>query len=124
MEELATIFLQSRTQAHAFHLKVTGPGSYAMHTALGGYYDEIGDLIDGIVEAYQGKNGLIDIKKTNGIIENDATKETIIEYFDKLIKFLELKRGADELSDSWIQNELDNIAKLLYSTKYKLTYLS
>jgi Family of unknown function (DUF5856) len=123
MEDLATVFLQSRTQAHAYHLKVSGPGAYAIHMALGGYYDEIGDLIDGLVEAYQGKYGLINIKKTTGIVDNNATKENIIAYFDDLIEFLEERRGEDTLSDSWIQNELDNVAKLLYSTKYKLVNL-
>ena len=120
MDELATIFFQSRTQAHVFHLKTT---SYASHIALQGYYDGVIDLIDGLVEAYQGKNGLIDFKKTTSV-DIDASKENIISYFDNLIKFLDLKRTDSSLADTWIQNELDTLEKLLYSTKYKLTFLS
>lgn len=122
MEKLASIFLHSRTQAHQFHLLVNGPGSYAIHKALNEYYDSIGDLLDGVVEPYQGKYGIINYKQVNGV-DSDASKENIIAYFDKLIKFLETERQDEKLKDSWIQNELDNIAKLLYSTKYKLVNL-
>ena len=122
MEKLASIFLHSRTQAHQFHLLVNGPGSYAIHKALNKYYDSIGDLLDEVIEPYQGKYGIINYKQVNGV-DNDASKENIIAYFDKLIKFLETERQEETLKDSWIQNELDNIAKLLYSTKYKLVNL-
>lgn len=123
MEDLASMFFHSRTQAHEFHTKVTGPGSLAIHLALEGYYTDIVSLMDGLIEAYQGKYGLIEYKQVNGV-DNDASKENIIKYFDNLIKFLENKRTEEKLQLSWIQNELDNVAKLLYSTRYKLINLS
>jgi hypothetical protein len=92
------------------------------HAALNTYYDEIVGLIDGLVESYQGKYGLITFKAVNGI-DTDSSKENIIAYFDKLIKFLETERQNEKLKDSWIQNEIDTIAKLLYSTRYKLINL-
>ncbi len=123
MENLASIFLHSRTQAHEFHTRVSGPGSLAIHMALEDYYTQIVPLIDGLIEAYQGQFGLIQYKQVNGV-DNNATKENIILYFDKLISILKREREIDELQESWIQNELDNIAKLLYSTKYKLVNLA
>lgn len=122
MEQLASIFFHSRTQAHQFHTLVSGPGSLAIHLALESYYTAIIPLMDELIEAYQGKYGIINYKQVNGN-DNDSSKENIIAYFDKLIKFLETERQAEKLKDSWIQNELDNIAKLLYSTKYKLVNL-
>lgn len=122
MEELASLFFHSRTQAHVFHLRVKGPGSYAAHIALNAYYDEIIGLIDGLVESYQGKNGLIEFQDVDGI-DNDASIENIIKYFTKLIAALDKLRKAENLQDTWIQNELDNVAGLLYSTKYKLENL-
>ena len=122
MEQIASIFFHSRTQAHEFHTRVSGPGALGLHLALEGYYTEIVPLMDGLIEAYQGKYGLISYKQVNGN-DNDASKENIIAYFDKLIKFLETERQSEQLKDSWIQNELDNVAKLLYSTKYKLVNL-
>ena len=50
------------------------------------------------------------------LISNTYTEEAVV-------KFLENERQQDKLKVSWIQNELDNIAKLLYSTKYKLINL-
>ena len=47
---IGTLF-QSRTQAHIMHLQ---SNSYAQHVALQGYYEEIVDIIDSLVESYQG----------------------------------------------------------------------
>jgi hypothetical protein len=122
MERIASMFFHSRTQAHIFHTRVTGPGSFAAHTALQAYYEAIIPLIDGLVETYQGQYGLIEYKEVNGV-DNDASKENMVRYFDNLSKFLAKERKEPKLQSSWIQNDLDQIASLLYSTKYKLTNL-
>jgi hypothetical protein len=122
MERIASMFFHSRTQAHIFHTRVTGPGSFAAHTALQTYYEAIIPLIDGLVETYQGQYGLIEYKEVNGV-DNDASKENMVRYFDNLSKFLAKERKEPKLQSSWIQNDLDQIASLLYSTKYKLTNL-
>ena len=122
MEQLASLFFHSRTQAHVFHLGVKGPGSFAAHKALETYYEDIVGLIDGLVESYQGKNGLIKFQPVNSI-DNNCDIKNIISYFEKLCVALEKLRKDSKLQDSWIQNEIDNIATLLYSTKYKLVNL-
>ena len=122
MEQLASLLFASRNQAHVFHLGVKGPGSFAAHKALETYYDEIVGLIDGLVESYQGKYGLIKFAGVSGI-DNDCNIKNIISYFEKLCTALEKLRKDSKLQDSWIQNEIDNIAKLLYETKYKLVNL-
>jgi len=122
MEELASILMHSRTQAHVFHLGVSGPGAYAAHMALGTYYDEIVDLVDGLVESYQGKYGLIKFKPVINL-DNNCDGANIVAYFDKLIQIVCALRQAPNLSDSFIQNEIDNVMNLLYSTKYKLVNL-
>lgn len=55
---ISTLFA-SRTQAHIFHLQTIGEGSFAMHSALNIYYDDIVGLVDGLVESYQGRYGII-----------------------------------------------------------------
>ncbi len=122
MEELASILFHSRTQAHVFHLGVSGPGAYAAHKALEGYYDEIVGLTDGLVESYQGKNGLIQFRQVAGI-DNNCDSRNIIDYFDKICMIVTTLRQNPELSDSYIQNQIDNVIELLYSTKYKLVNL-
>jgi hypothetical protein len=122
MEELASILMHSRTQAHVFHLGVNGPGAYSAHKALNKYYDEIVDLIDGLVESYQGKYGLIQFRPVAGL-DNNCDVSNIVKYFEKLISIVCTLRQAPNLSDSFIQNEIDNVVKLLYSTRYKLVNL-
>jgi len=121
MTDLASMLLHSRTQAHVFHLRVT-PKALAPHLALGEYYEAIVGLVDGIVEPYQGMAGIIEFKSVKGI-DNDASIENIIAYFEDLLKFVKTNRKSEELNHSWIQNEIDNIEKLIYSTLYKLKNL-
>lgn len=123
MEELASLFFNSRTQAHIFHLGVNGPGSYAAHKALQEYYDSIIEVIDGLVESYQGKYGLITFQEVEGL-ETDCDIKNIVSYFKKLCTALDKLREDEKLQDTWIQNQIDNIAELLYSTKYKLENLA
>jgi hypothetical protein len=121
MTDLASMLLHSRTQAHVFHLRVT-PKALAPHLGLGEYYEAIVGLVDGIVEPYQGMAGIIEFKSVKGI-DNDASIENIIAYFEDLVKFVRTEREKEELSASWIQNEIDNIEKLLFTTLYKLRNL-
>lgn len=123
MEQLASLFFHSRTQAHVFHLGVKGPGSYAAHKALQEYYESIIELVDGLVESYQGKYGLITFKEVDGLDTNCDIKN-IIKYFERLCSALEKLREDKKLQDSWIQNQIDGIAELLYSTRYKLENLA
>jgi len=123
LTKLASYYFHSRTQAHAFHLRVKGAGSYAVHIALQNYYEEIVGLIDGLVESYQGKYGLIEFENVTNI-DNNASIDNIINYFEKLATELEQMRADKSLQDSWVQNQIDTIAELIYSTKYKLVNLA
>ena len=122
MEQLASLFFHSRTQAHVFHLGVKGPGAFSAHSALNTYYDEIVGLIDGLVESYQGKYGLIKFQPVNGLDTNCDVKN-IISYFEKLCIALDKLRKDEKLKASYIQNQIDGVEELLYSTKYKLVNL-
>jgi DNA-binding ferritin-like protein len=119
MEELASLLLQSRTQTHSFHLGVKGVGAHSAHLALGDYYDSIGDLIDGLVEAYQGKEGLIQLSGI-GVLDKNNDIKNIIKYFETLCNMVAKLRTNSKLQDSWIQNDIDTVVSLLYKTKYKL----
>ena len=122
MEQLASLLLHSRTQAHSFHLGQRGVGSLSAHLTLGEYYDSIGGIVDGLVEAYQGQYGLIKLQSVSGLDTNNDLKNVIV-YFDKLIAAVAKLRKDEKLQMSWLQNDIDNIVTLLYSTKYKLVNL-
>jgi hypothetical protein len=122
LEQLASLLLHSRTQAHSFHLGQRGVGSLSAHLALGEYYNSIGGIVDGLVEAYQGQYGLIKLQPVSGLDTNNDVKN-VISYFDKLIAAVAKLRKDEKLQMSWLQNDIDNIVTLLYSTKYKLVNL-
>lgn len=122
MEELASILLHSRNQAHIFHLGVKGPGSHAAHLALQAYYEGIIPLVDGLVEGYQGKYGIIKFKSVNSL-ETESDMKTILSYFQKLSAIVEKLKKEEKLQDSWIQNDIDTVLTLVYSTLYKLKNL-
>ncbi len=52
-----------------------------------------------------------------------AVTENDLKRLEDLIKFVKTERQKEELNHSWIQNEVDNIEKLIYSTLYKLKNL-
>ena len=87
MEQLASLLLHSRTQAHTFHFGVKGIGSHSAHIALGEYYSEIGEIIDGLVESYQGKYGIIRGYSSPATFRED---DDTIKYFEGLVKYVEL----------------------------------
>ena len=122
MEQLASLLLHSRTQAHSFHLGVKGVGAFSAHSALQLYYLTIAGLVDNLVEAYQGQYGLIKLQPVSGLDTNNDIKN-VISYFDKLIQAVAKLRQDEKLQMSWLQNDIDTIVTLLYSTKYKLTNL-
>jgi len=120
---LISTLLHSRTQAHIFHLQTTGPGSYAQHIALGSYYDSIVDLIDGLVESYQGRYGKLTGYTIPGDLREYSNVEGVITYFSGLDMFVEKIRQQIP-QDSYIQNQIDELTALISTTNYKLKMLS
>jgi hypothetical protein len=88
--------------------------------ALNGYYDGIGDIVDGLVESYQGKYGIIKGYKSYDIVEYKSTESTI-KYLKDLCGKVEKLR--DCCKDSYIQNQIDTVCELINSTLYKLRFL-
>ena len=117
--QLISTLMASRTQAHIFHWQVEGVGSDAAHRALGTYYDEIVGLFDGLVESFQGRYGI-----QRGFTSPASFKEDgqFTTYFEALAMYVETIRTKIP-QDSYIQNEVDTVVKLIETTKYKLKFL-
>lgn len=115
--EMVSLLLHSRTQAHTLHLQTK---SYPEHMALNGYYDEIGDLIDGLVESYQGQYGIIENYKSFDI-QNYKSTDATIKYMESVCQKINKLRNC--CKDSYIQNQIDTICELINSTLYKLKFL-
>lgn len=110
----------SSIQVHIYHWQVRKNGSYAAHQAFGEYYTEIPELIDGLVESYQGKYGIIENFTCDGV-NQFVDIQTSVDYFVELLDMIEENRKSVE--DSYLQNEIDTIVKLINSTLYKLRFL-
>jgi glucan-binding YG repeat protein len=115
--EMVCQILHSQTQIHIFHL---GTKSYSEHKALQKYYERIDALVDGVIESYQGKYGLLTNYKS---FKNQSykNKNQVLKYFTSLLNTIEEKR--DCCDDSYIQNQIDTVQELIYSTMYKLKFL-
>jgi hypothetical protein len=117
LEKLLSYLLHSRNQVHAFHLQTK---SFSEHTALGVYYNSIGDLFDGIVESYQGKYDIVANYENFGL-ESYKSGEATVAYLKALAKKVE--DTFSKVEDTYIQNQLDGVTELIYSTIYKLRFL-
>lgn len=115
---VATMFL-AREYAHRAHLRVTGPGSYAKHVALGEFYEAIIDNADKITEAYQGRHDIIEIPYLPMIDEEDPVKalESLLEDVENL------RYDAVDKKDTPIQNLIDEAVGTFLSALYKLRKL-
>jgi hypothetical protein len=116
--QFVSTLLASRTQAHIFHLQTP---SFAAHKALNEYYEEIVDIVDGIVESYQGKYGII-TGYGNVALQEYQSCEGIIAYFTTLCMYVEKSRQM-LCQDSYIQNQIDEVVALINSTIYKFRFL-
>jgi hypothetical protein len=112
--ELVMDLLHSTTVTHIMHWQTE---SYAQHIALGEFYSEMPDLVDAVVEAYQGKNNVI-LRNFPPCMSNYEEMQPLqyIEYLSQ-----ELTEGRALFGeDAEIQNLVDAIADLIDTTMYKL----
>jgi high-affinity Fe2+/Pb2+ permease len=116
-KDMVSILLHSQTQVHIFHLQTK---SYSEHKALQGYYEGIDALVDGVIESYQGKYDVV--TGYNSIKTEDyKSSEQVIKYFKALDSMVEKNRKS--VKESFLQNQIDTIQELIYSTLYKLRFL-
>ena len=116
-KDMVSILLHSQTQVHIFHLQTK---SYSEHKALQGYYEGIDALVDGIIESYQGKYDVV--TGYNSIKTEDyKSSEQVIKYFKALDSMVEKNRKS--VKESFLQNQIDTVQELIYSTLYKLRFL-
>jgi hypothetical protein len=115
--EMMSILLHSQTQAHTLHLQTE---TYSEHKALQKYYEGIDGIVDGLVESFQGKYGIIKGYKSMDLQEWKSTEDTV-KYMNGLCEKIEELR--DCCKDSYIQNQIDTVCELINSTVYKLRFL-
>ena len=111
MQAFATMLLEAAPLAHLHHFAVEGLGSDAAHRALADLYDGLPDLVDDLVESYQGIYGRMSGPPGNPL---------------EFVKALQVAIRTQRTSlpqDSELQNVVDEIATLVNRTVYRLENL-
>lgn len=114
MEQLIAKVFMNRDHAHLQHWATK---SYAEHMALGAFYAGAVDLIDAIVEEYQGQFAMIGEVEPETIDKDEDIRECLQETAD----WIEANR--DELSNgsNSLGNQLDTLTSLYNKTIYLLS---
>jgi len=107
--------LHAATNGHILHLQTK---SYSEHKALQKYYEGLPDLVDSIIEEWQGAyQKIIEYPTTYEAPNSDALTEVMA------IRDFLVKNRAIVGDYTSIQNSIDNLMSLLDSTIYRLTFL-
>lgn len=115
IEQLISRVFYARNLAHFEHWRTK---SYSQHKALGGFYDDVIDALDNLVEAYQGAFDLVGNIPAPKETPNDCLKcleadaEWIEEHHEEICK-----------GNRAVANLIDGVTDVYLSTIYKLRNL-
>lgn len=116
--DFVTKLLADRSAAHVAHWRTD---SYSQHVALGEFYDELSDLMDGFVEQYQGYYAKRMEPKVVGLA---VSADGIDDMLELSCECIEANRyQVCDREDSALQNTIDEIVRLYQTTLYKLRML-
>jgi len=123
IEEYFGTLLGSVDVIHEAHLAVD---KHNTHIVLQEYYEEATELVDAIIEGYQGVNTVIKEKYVNLFADRKITTNTdAIAYFKEFVEVV--RKGRDELFDkTYTENWalVDDLLILVDSMLYKLINLT
>ena len=112
--------MNAATSFHKLHLKVTGIGSFAAHTALNDLYDALPGHADSLAEGYQGASEKL-LEYQDVSPRSLSSVEDGISYLRDMyamVTSLQAKMPYSELV-----NSLDTLKDSINAAKYKLIFL-
>ncbi len=119
MNQIIEQLLYLQLESKILHWQTT---SYAQHMAYGGFYDALDDLIDRLVEAYQGKyatrlqfDKALQLKNIDAIDIESALDKACMMLAEDFTKSLDSTRANSELENirDEIKAEIDKLRYLL-----------
>lgn len=115
IEKLITLVLASRNAAHLAHWRTK---SFSEHMALNEFYDGVLDVLDKLVEAYQGAFDLI------GDVELDQPKvKDIIKHLEEDLVWISENRAKVTGKLQALDNILQELEGVYLKALYKLRNL-
>lgn len=116
IEELIAKIFMARNNTHIAHWKTK---SYAEHVALGDFYESSVDLLDSLVECYQGNFGIIE-----DIPKDELHQDGCIKCLSDQVAWIAKNRSKIAKNVAALENIIDEITSLYLKTLYKLENLS
>jgi Family of unknown function (DUF5856) len=116
--EFFITLLNSATVAHILHLQAK---SYSEHKALQGLYEELPEVADDLIEAYQGKYQKLVKYPNQPVGESPDDSLNFVKSLNAYVAQVRHSIGSPD--DTELQNIIDELVQLLDSTTYKLTFL-
>lgn len=116
LNQFISTLKQSFEQSVVWHHQTT---SFSEHKALNEYYEEIVPLLDGLVESIQGVYPRITAYSLANPVDWKEGNSTI--YFKGLYDFVQKNRSTLPTQETWVQNQIDEIAQLIAETLYQLS---
>jgi hypothetical protein len=113
--EVFMTLLHAATTGHILHLQTR---SFSQHMALNTFYGEMPELVDSLIEAYQGKYGIVS-EYPSGY---EPFAGAPIDFISALSDYFTASRASIG-PDSELQNLCDELQQLFDSTLYKLRFL-
>jgi hypothetical protein len=115
VEEFFGTLQESVVMTWRKHLKTK---KYSSHMALDEYYKEAPELIDALIEAWQGTHDKVENYEN---LLKDKTFETAVDYLTELRKIT--KEGRELMDSSELESDVDSILSLIDGVIYKLKEL-
>ena len=117
IEELIAKVFEARNATHLEHWRTK---SYAAHKALGNFYEDVIDLLDDLVECYQGNFGIIDkVPDVEQTHNGDCMK-----CLSDQVAWIAKNRSKIAKNVASLENIVDELTGLYLKTLYKLENLS
>lgn len=116
IEELASRAFTARDVAHRAHWRTL---SFSQHMALGAFYDDVIEAIDGIVECYQGEFGLI-----GDFSVATPTVFDVTTWLQAEMAWIQDNVVAIANGSASIRNLIDGLVAVYQRTLYKLQQLA
>lgn len=115
INEFISPLKQSFEQSVVWHHQTN---NFSEHKALNNYYDGIVPLLDGLIESVQGIYPRIGGYVLSPTV--DWSEGISVTYFKGLYGYVQEHRTMI-YQETWIQQQIDNIAQLIAETLYQLS---
>jgi hypothetical protein len=114
--EFLSHLLDAKEQTIVWHNQTK---SYAEHKALDKFQDELAELYDGLVESVSGIYGRPKGYSV-GTLQDYKSIDQLLAYYKELYMYVQTERKSI-YQESWVQNQIDEIAAQIGKTLYLLT---